>query len=104
MGRRWGIGRVVAGIFAGLNLAGAGFAIAEREPWHAGAHVALAAIGAIIAWAILLRERREQRLRESMLELQVVDLEAELADVRGRLDALHGLPAHDVDASPARTR
>ena len=42
-------------VFAGLNLAGAGFAASGGEGIHAGVHVALSLIGLYFGWRIVSR-------------------------------------------------
>jgi hypothetical protein len=49
--------RVIAGIFVLINVAGAGFAIAMREPMHAMTHVLVLAVG-YIAWSMAPWQRR----------------------------------------------
>ncbi len=50
MTRRSKIWRVVAALFTVGNLLGAGFAAAAGEALHTGSHVALALLGACLAW------------------------------------------------------
>ena len=51
--RRTTLWRVVAALFTVVNLAGAGYAIALAEGLHAGAHVALALLGAYACWRLM---------------------------------------------------
>lgn len=107
MSRVSAIVHAIAYVFAGVNIAGAGFAIAEKEPSHAGVHVALGALGLIVGWAVRLRETRQRRLREAALEAQLHDAGAALAEAEARLAQL-GVPvraeARALDAAPARVR
>ena len=50
--RRSTLWRAVAALFTVVNLAGAGYAIAREEGLHAGAHVALAMLGAYALWRL----------------------------------------------------
>ena len=43
------LGRRIALALSVVNIAGAGFAIASSEPWHAGAHISLALVFAFAA-------------------------------------------------------
>jgi hypothetical protein len=49
--------RIIAGLFVFINVAGAGFAIAMREPMHAMTHGLVLAVG-YIAWTIVWQRRR----------------------------------------------
>ena len=64
----------IAIVLSGINLAGVGFAAGAAEPWHAGAHAALAVVFGL--WA--------QRLRQGQPPALTGD------DTQGRLDALEG--------------
>lgn len=49
--------RVVAAVFVFVNVAGAGYAVAMREPMHALVHVLALAVG-YIAWSMAPWQRR----------------------------------------------
>ena len=49
--------RVIAGVFVFINVAGAGYAIAMREPTHALAHILALAVG-YIGWSMGPWQRR----------------------------------------------
>ncbi len=59
MTRRARIGQVIALVFALANLAVAGFVAGQREWLHGGAHLALALVGACVAWWLTARARRD---------------------------------------------
>lgn len=77
----------IAFVLSAANWAGAGFAVAAAEPWHAAGHVALAM--GFTWWAQRLRQSpgsgdREARFDE--LEAEVSQLGRELGEVQERLD------------------
>jgi Tfp pilus assembly protein PilO len=88
----------VAVVASALNLAGAGFAIAGGESWHAAAHVVLA-VGFGL-WAQRIGQRRhEDEIRTEVqdtlqsplerlqsLEAEVGRMQQELYEVQERLD------------------
>jgi hypothetical protein len=55
--RRQRIWFVIAAVFAVLNVGGALIAVRDREGGHAMVHLALAAVGGIVAWRIRVRNR-----------------------------------------------
>src|SRR6266566_3498244 len=83
----------IAVVLSAINLAGAGFAIAQAEPLHATVHVALAL--AFGSWAQRLRRQgpRGSELQGSglqagfeALEVEVSNLRQELSETQERLD------------------
>ena len=56
MTRRARIWLAVAWLFALLNVGGAVFAAASHEGLHAGMHLALALVGAYVAWRLAARQ------------------------------------------------
>lgn len=100
MSRAASVVHAVAYVFAGVNVAGAGFAIAEKEAWHAGVHVALGLLGLIVGWALRLRETRERSLREAALEGQLRDVSAALLDAEARMERF-GVPRANAEAAIA---
>lgn len=70
-----------------INLLGAGLAVGEREPLHAGVHVALAL--AFGLWAKRLRPGpggSELQTRLDALETEVGQMRRELSEAHERLD------------------
>lgn len=57
MTRRGKIWLAVATLFSAGNLVGAGFAVSMGEQLHAMTHVALAFLGALVAWQLVARSR-----------------------------------------------
>jgi hypothetical protein len=79
----------IAVVLSAINLAAAGFAAASAEPWHATAHVALAAAFAV--WAQRLRQAPlqgggELDSRVEALEFEMSDVRRELGEAQERLD------------------
>lgn len=73
------IWKPIAIVLSAANLVGVGFAAGAAEPYHAGAHAALAL--AFGLWAQRLRLVRGTGDREERLE----DLEADVSDLRRQL-------------------
>jgi hypothetical protein len=82
----------IAVVLSGLNVAGAGYAVALREPWHAMAHVALALVFGL--WARRLRQgprgselaRLQQDLEQQAAALE--DVQTTLANQSTQLTEL----------------
>jgi hypothetical protein len=77
----------IAVVLSVINLAGAGFAAAQAEPWHAGIHATLAL--AFGLWAQRLRQgpgEGELPARLEALEAEVSNLRQELSETQERLD------------------
>jgi hypothetical protein len=83
----------IAGVLSIINLVAVGFAAGEAEPWHAGAHAALAL--AFGLWAERLRRRPggselqgplEMVEAFDALEAEVSQLRQELSEMQERLD------------------
>ena len=86
MTRRAKIWRGVAALFAAGNLVGLGMALADREPLHSAAHVALALLGAYVVWWLTPRARpqelaavqqTEERLHYLQQSVDAIALEVE---------------------------
>jgi hypothetical protein len=77
----------IAVVLSAINLVAVGFAAGEPEPWHAGAHAALAL--AFGLWAQRLRLRQGPRGSELQAPLEVLDaldaLDAEVSKMRQEL-------------------
>jgi hypothetical protein len=77
----------IAVVLSVLNLAGAGFAAGQAEPWHATIHAALAM--AFGLWAQRLRRSPgggELQAGLDALEVEVSKLRQELSETQERLD------------------
>ncbi len=74
MTRRSRVWQVAAGLFAIINVAGAGYALAAGEQMHAALHVALLVVGlgAYAVWRLAVRERR-QNLPQDLPNAQLTD-------------------------------
>jgi hypothetical protein len=89
----------IAVVLSGLNLAGAGYAIALAEPWHAAVHVALALVFG--SWAQSLRQRpdgREQQADFEALEAEMSELRQELSELQERMDFTERVLAQPPEA------
>lgn len=70
-----------------VNWAGAGFAIAQAEPWHAAIHVGVAVLCGL--WAQRLRWSRggtDVQAGLEALEIEVSKLRQELTETQERMD------------------
>src|SRR5215472_13166892 len=76
--------RRLAIALSGFNVAGAGFAIAAGEGWHAGVHVSLALVFAFAA------QRLQQRSSGSSLERFQEQLDEQAAALEEAQTALRG--------------
>jgi hypothetical protein len=88
----------IAVVLSVLNVAGAGFAVAQAEPLHASIHVALAL--AFAAWAQRLRQRPaggELQAGLEALEFEVSNLRQELSETQERLDFAERLLAQGAE-------
>lgn len=91
--------RPVAYILSGLNVLGAGFALAGGEPMHAGAHVTVALAFGFWSERLRLRARRvESDVQLDEVEAVVGDLRAELAETQDRMDFVERLLARDPES------
>jgi hypothetical protein len=89
----------IAVLLSVLNLAGAGFAAAQAEPWHATTHASLALAFGI--WASRLRQRPEGsdlQARLEAVEVEVSTLRQELGETQERLDFAERLLAQAQEA------
>jgi uncharacterized membrane protein YhiD involved in acid resistance len=77
----------IAVVLSVINLAGAGFAAGQAQPWHATIHAALAL--AFGLWAQRLRQRpggSELQAGLEALEVEVSKMRQELSETQERLD------------------
>ena len=77
----------IAVVLSAINLAGAGFAAASAEPWHATIHTTLAL--AFGLWAQRLRQGtggRELEAGLEALEVEVTKLRQEVSETQERMD------------------
>jgi len=77
----------IAVVLSVINVAGAGFAAGQAEPWHATVHAALAL--AFGLWAQRLRQRpggSELQAGLEALEVEVSRMRQELSETQERLD------------------
>jgi hypothetical protein len=84
----------IAVVLSVINLAGAGFAAGQAEPWHATIHAALAM--AFGLWAQRLRRSPgggELQAGLEALEVEVSKLRQELSETQERLDFVERLLA-----------
>ena len=77
-------------VFAGLNLAGAGFAASAGEGIHAGVHVVLALVGLYFGWRIVSRWEAILEVRQPALAIppELSDLPAHLRRLEQSMDAM----------------
>jgi hypothetical protein len=105
----------IAVVLSGLNVAGAGYAVALREPWHAMAHVILAV--AFGLWARRLRQgpggsdvaRMQQDLEQQAAALEDVQTtlanqSTQLAELQERVDFAERLLAQVRDRPALGTK
>jgi hypothetical protein len=89
----------IAVVLSVINLAGAGFAAGQAQPWHATIHAALAL--AFGLWAQRLRKGpggSELQARLEALEAEVSKLRQELSETQERLDFAERLLAQGPEA------
>ncbi len=92
----------IAVVLSVANVAGVGFAARAAEPWHAGAHAALAL--AFGLWAQRLRQgpggSEVQARIEALesLEVEVSRMRQELSETQERLDFAERLLAQGAEA------
>ena len=94
----------IAGVLSIINLVAVGFAAGESQPWHAGAHAALAL--AFGLWAQRLRLTRSNELQAPLevidaldaLEGEVGKLRQELSETQERVDFTERLLAQASEA------
>ena len=88
--------QVVAAIFGLANGAGAGFAAAQSEPLHAGAHVALGLLGVCVVWWLAARagqqdvptlSRADERFEQLQQSVDAVAVEVERIGEANRFSA-----------------
>jgi len=75
------LGRRIAIALSVVNIAGAGFAIASSEPWHAGAHISLALVFAFAATRLKAGASNDV----AGLQQQLDDQAAALEDAQAKL-------------------
>jgi hypothetical protein len=77
-------------VFAGANLAGAGFALAGGEGIHAGVHAALALIGMYLGWRIVSRWEDALEARQPAMRLppEMSDLSSHLRRLEQTMEAM----------------
>jgi len=89
----------IAVVLSVINLAGAGFAARQAEPWHATIHAALAL--AFGLWAQRLRQSpggSEPRVRLEALEIEMSNVRRELSETQERLDFAERMLAQAPEA------
>ena len=89
----------IAVVLSVINLAGAGFAAGQAEPWHATIHAALAV--AFGLWAQRLRQAprgSEPQARLEALEAEMGNLRQELSETQERLDFAERMLAQGPEA------
>lgn len=105
MNRHPGRWLTIAVLFAVLNAGGGGFALAEGEGMHAGAHGVLALLGLVVAaWAASFMGRKaeaplrlpEQRLQQLQESVDAIAIEVERIGEAQRFESLH----HDASRPP----
>lgn len=87
MSRRAKIWRVVAALFALINLGGAGVAAAASEGPHTAIHVVLALLGVYVAWRLTPRPGRDTLPGASSTEPQL-STDARLDQLQQSMDAV----------------
>jgi len=89
----------IAVVLSVINLAGAGFAARQAEPWHATIHAALAL--AFGLWAQRLRQSpggSEPQVRLEALEIEMSNVRRELSETQERLDFAERMLAQAPEA------
>jgi hypothetical protein len=89
----------IAVVLSAINLVGVGLAAGAAEPWHAGAHAALAL--AFGLWAQRLRQGPgggELQPRLEALEFEVSDVRQELSETQERLDFAERVLAQEPES------
>jgi hypothetical protein len=95
----------IAFVLSAVNLVAAGFAAGEPEPWHVGAHAALALVFGL--WAQRLRQSRRATELQAPLEVlealdavetEVSKLRQELSETQERLDFTERMLAQGSEA------
>ena len=89
----------IAVVLTVINLAAAGFAAGQAEPWHATIHAALAV--AFGLWAQRLRQAprgSEPQARLEGLEAEMGNLRQELSETQERLDFAERMLAQGPEA------
>jgi predicted outer membrane protein len=89
----------IAAVLSVINLAAAGFAAGQAEPWHATIHAALAV--AFGLWAQRLRQAprgSEPQARLEALEAEMGNLRQELSETQERLDFAERMLAQGPEA------
>ena len=89
----------IAVVLSVINLAAAGFAAGQAEPWHATIHAALAV--AFGLWAQRLRQAprgSEPQARLEALEAEMGNLRQELSETQERLDFAERMLAQGPEA------
>jgi hypothetical protein len=89
----------IAVVLSVINLAGAGFAARQAEPWHATIHAVLAV--AFGLWAQRLRQSpggSEPQARLEALEIEMSNVRRELSETQERLDFAERMLAQAPEA------
>src|SRR4029077_6394675 len=89
----------IAVVLSVINLAGAGFAARQAEPWHATIHAALALACGL--WAQRLRQSpggSEPQVRLEALEIEMSNVRRELSETQERLDFAERMLAQAPEA------
>ena len=89
----------IAVVLSVINLAGAGFAARQAEPWHATIHAGLAV--AFGLWAQRLRQSpggSEPQVRLEALEIEMSNVRRELSETQERLDFAERMLAQAPEA------
>ena len=95
----------IAIVLSAINLVAVGFAAGEPQPWHVGAHAALALVFGL--WAQHLRQSRRATELQAPLEVlealdavetEVSKLRQELSDTQERLDFTERMLAQGSEA------
>ncbi len=89
----------IAVVLSVINLAGAGFAAGQAEPWHATIHAALAVAFGLWAQRLRLGPRgSEPQARLEALEAEMGNLRQELSEMQERLDFTERMLAQGPEA------
>ncbi len=89
----------IAVVLSVINLAGAGFAAGQAEPWHATIHAALAVAFGLWAQRLRLGPRgSEPQARLEVLEAEMGNLRQELSEMQERLDFTERMLAQGPEA------
>ena len=103
MTRRARVWRVIAALFAVLNVGGAAVAILRGEPLHAAVHVVLV-VATYVVWRVLARRREPDLLAAHPAFERLDQLQQSLDAIAVEVERVGETQRHLVDAAAERAR